>query len=52
MVVVKSDKVKEHASVEFLKWFTDKDRNIKFSLESVYAREKEANNIKVMKNTD
>ena len=49
MVVVKSDKVKEYASVEFLKWFTDKDRNIKFSLESGYMPvKKEANNIKVI----
>ena len=36
MVVVKSDKSREYASVEFLKWFTDKERNIKFSIESGY----------------
>ncbi|NMA84000.1 MAG: extracellular solute-binding protein, partial [Epulopiscium sp.] len=36
MVVVKSDKNREYASVEFLKWFTDKERNIKFSIESGY----------------
>ena len=35
--------------MEFLKWFTDKDRNIKFSLESGYMPvKKEANNIKVI----
>ena len=50
MVVVKSDKAREYASVEFLKWFTDKDRNIRFSLESGYMPvKKEANNIEIIK---
>lgn len=36
MVVTKSDEKSEFASVEFLKWFTNKKRNIKFSIESGY----------------
>jgi multiple sugar transport system substrate-binding protein len=36
MVVVKSDKIREHASVEFLKWFTEKDKNISFCMQSGY----------------
>lgn len=49
MVVVKSDKEREYAAVEFLKWFTDKDRNIRFALESGYLPvKKEANNVKVI----
>lgn len=49
MVVVKSDKTSEYASVEFLKWFTDKKRNIKFSIESGYMPvKKELNNIEVI----
>lgn len=48
MVVCKSVKEKEHASVEFLKWFTDKKQNTEFALMSGYipvkksARTKEA----------
>jgi multiple sugar transport system substrate-binding protein len=50
MVVVKSDRVREYASVEFLKWFTDKDRNIRFCMESGYMPvKKEANNIETIK---
>jgi multiple sugar transport system substrate-binding protein len=49
MVVVKSDKLRERAAVEFLKWFTDIDRNIRFSLESGYLPvKKEANDIRVI----
>ena len=36
MVVVKSDEKREYASVEFLKWFTDAQRNLQFSTESGY----------------
>lgn len=36
MVVTKSNEKNEFASVEFLKWFTDKKRNIQFSIESGY----------------
>lgn len=36
MVVSKSDEVTEYASCEFLKWFTEKNRNIDFSVGSGY----------------
>ena len=36
MVVVKSDFIKEYASVEFLKWFTEAERNTQFSIQSAY----------------
>lgn len=36
MVVSKSDKSKEYASIVFLKWFTEQSRNIDFSIESGY----------------
>lgn len=36
MVVLKGEKKEEYASVLFLKWFTEKERNIKFSCLSGY----------------
>lgn len=36
MVVSKSNPTKEKACVEFLKWFTEEDRNISFSINSGY----------------
>lgn len=36
MVVTKSDEAKETACAEFLKWFTQLDQNVKFSVESGY----------------
>lgn len=36
IVVTKSNEIKESASVEFLKWFTKKDNNIRFSIQSGY----------------
>lgn len=44
MVVVKSEEKKEYACSVFLKWFTEKDRNITFSAQSGYLPvKKEAN---------
>ena len=49
MVVVKSDEKREYASVEFLKWFTDAQRNLQFSTESGYLPvKKEANSLKAL----
>lgn len=36
MVVLKSDEKREYACAEFLKWFTEVDRNIDFSIASGY----------------
>lgn len=48
MVVTKTDEKKEYAAVEFLKWFTQAQRNVKFSVTSGYLPvKKEANDIKV-----
>lgn len=50
MVVLQSDKNHEVACVEFLRWFTQKDRNIQFCLESGYLPVKKvASNIKAIK---
>ena len=47
MVVVKSDFIKEYASVEFLKWFTEAERNTQFSIQSAYLPvKKQANDYK------
>ena len=47
MVVVKSDEKREYASVEFLKWFTDAQRNLQFSTEiRLLPVKKEANSLK------
>lgn len=49
MVVLKSDEKREYACVEFLKWFTDIDKNINFSIESGYMPvKKSANNIDII----
>ncbi|WP_297421962.1 extracellular solute-binding protein [Clostridium sp.] len=51
MVVTKSDTKHEYAVTEFLKWFTDVDRNIEFSVKSGYLPvKKEANNTELIKN--
>ena len=44
MVVSRSDAAHEYASVVFLKWFTEEDRNIEFSLASGYLPVKKAAN--------
>lgn len=36
MVVIRSDKTREYASTVFLKWFTDSQRNMNFSVASGY----------------
>lgn len=41
MVVAKSTKQKEYAACEFLKWFTDTENNLSFSVESGYLPVKE-----------
>ena len=49
MVVVKSEEKKEYACSLFLKWFTDKERNIAFSAKSGYLPvKKEANDYEVI----
>lgn len=49
MVLIKSDKKHEYAVTEFLKWFTESDRNIEFSVKSGYMPvKKEANNEKLI----
>ena len=44
MSVIKSDEKKEYACSVFLKWFTDTERNIKFSIESGYLPVKKEGN--------
>lgn len=44
MVVSKSTEQKEYASVEFLKWLTDKERNIDFSISTGYMPVKQSAN--------
>lgn len=46
MVILKSDRAHELASIEFLKWFTNSSRNIKFSIESGYLPVKKSVNSK------
>lgn len=49
IVVTKSDEVRERASIEFLKWFTEKDKNIRFCMKSGYIPvKKESVDIKAM----
>ncbi len=49
MVVTKSDEKTEYAASEFLKWFTDAQRNIDFSVGSGYLPvKKEANNAELI----
>lgn len=50
MVVTQAEESEEYASVLFLKWFTDKQRNSKFSIESGYLPvKKEANDIEYIR---
>lgn len=52
MAVTKSTPEKEFASVEFMKWFTDTDRNMGFSIESGYLPvKKEAKTSEKLKST-
>ncbi len=49
MVVVKSTEKKEYAAATFLKWFTNKQQNVDFSIGSGYLPvKKEANNLNVI----
>lgn len=48
MVVTRSDAQHEYASVVFLKWFTEADRNVQFSLLSNYLPVKKAANDKTV----
>lgn len=48
MIVLKSDKAHEKASVEFLKWFTEPKRNMAFCLETGYLPVTKEANIKNM----
>lgn len=51
MVMIKSDSRHEFAVTEFLKWFTDSDRNIEFSIKAGYLPvKKEANNSELIQN--
>lgn len=53
MVVTKTDEKREYASVEFLKWFTDTQRNLQFSTGSGYLPvKKEANSIEALEAAD
>lgn len=52
MVVTAGDKKKEYASVEFLKWFTEKERNMEFSCLSGYLPvKKDAVDLKLLDQT-
>lgn len=52
MAVTKNDPAKEYASVTFLKWFTEKDRNVAFSSSSGYLPVKvEANDFQLLRTT-
>lgn len=51
MVLIKSDSKHEFAMTEFLKWFTETERNIEFSIKSGYLPvKKEANNENLISN--
>ncbi len=51
MVLIKSDSKHEYAVTEFLKWFTEADRNTEFSIKSGYLPvKKKANNSEFIKN--
>lgn len=51
MAITKSDSKHEYAVTEFLKWFTDSDRNTTFSIKSGYLPvKKEANNSEFIQN--
>ncbi len=52
MVVSKSDETREYASVMFLKWFTEAQRNIKFAVSSGYLPvTKEASDMEMINKT-
>ncbi len=52
MVVSKSDETQEYASVMFLKWFTESQRNIEFAVSSGYLPvTKEASNMEMINKT-
>lgn len=44
MVIAKSDPKKEYAATQFLKWFTEEERNLQFSANSGYLPVKSAGN--------
>ena len=49
MAVTKSDTVHEFAACEFMKWFTEKENNLRFVCESAYLPvRKDANNVKTL----
>ncbi len=49
MVVTKSDTAREYAASVFLKWFTEKEQNIRFAIESAYMPVlEESNNIETI----
>lgn len=49
MVVTKSDETREYAACVFLKWFTQKEQNLRFASESGYLPvKKEANNTQAL----
>ena len=53
MVVTKASEDEIRASVEFLKWFTEAENNITFSVESGYLPvTKDANNMDKIKSVD
>lgn len=52
MVVIKNDDAHQEGSVEFIKWFTQKEKNIKFSVDSGYLPvTKEANDFDIINQT-
>jgi len=49
MVVTKSTRQKEYAAVTFLKWFTDAEQNLDFTINTAYLPvKKESNNIEIL----
>ncbi|MGO4971525.1 extracellular solute-binding protein [[Clostridium] aminophilum] len=53
MALTASDEAKEKAAVEFLKWFTETENNIRFSLATSYLPVKtEANNPRLLEGSD
>jgi multiple sugar transport system substrate-binding protein len=52
MAVSKASEAEVEASIEFLKWFTDTERNVQFSIDSGYLPvKKEANDVDLIKST-
>lgn len=53
MVVTKSDQTSEYACTVFLKWFTEKERNVSFSVGSGYMPvKKDANDMEIIKSDE